>query len=197
MEKIKKYKIEFEKSLFFIKNNLNNLNTLSNAVLNHTPFSDGTFYTFLKKDLSENMVSEFKYGGVGGGARSKINEIITKEIYSDSDTICIFDAFNHDYDPNDQWDLFDEVGVHLDKEIYFLFTQKKVSPLLLTEAFNASNCTWHSLIVLTRGLLYKNETSSISENTIEMMAKLAQHVFFLAYDGEGYIIWQKNHIKNS
>ena len=191
MEEIKRYKLESKKALDFIKWSLDEVNILSEGVLSNTPFDKGEFFTYLNDGVDEKKLHGFKYGGFATNVEDEILSVILSKLKEANGCYGIFDAFNHDYDPSYKWELFDKVGLHRDKEMYFSVHKEMASEVILKSCFQASDCTWHSLCVLSSYPYKRSKDQSISKEDLEEIAKAAEYVLVLAYDAEGYIIWKR------
>lgn len=192
MTKLKKYELEAAKTLGFIKWNLNDLNMLSKSVLKYSPFNEGRFFTFLRNDISNDQLYSFKCGGVGGGVKNKIIDIVHAELISPFGGLCIFDDYDQDFDSVGGWNLYDQVGIHFQNEVYFAVESNNSNKDLLLNCFRASDCIWHSLIILCKFTFSRNKDQSITEKELKEIALTANYILLRAYDAEGYIIWQRN-----
>jgi hypothetical protein len=61
MTNLKKYKLDAEKTLEYINQNLEGMNVLSKLVVNSSPFNEGQFFTFLRKGISLGNVIDKNY----------------------------------------------------------------------------------------------------------------------------------------
>ena len=76
-------------------------------------------------------------------------------------------------------------------EIYFLLGKNKISEKIILECLRASNSFWHSLCVFTTA----DFTDVIKDLTLEKIKEIClstELVMVGAYDGEGYVFWEKN-----
>ena len=188
-----KYTLKLEEVMRYITGNLESTNTLSRFVLETTPFSNGAFFTFLKNDLSEKQLYEFRHGGVGSRKKDLYINLIHQELISSNEGCCFFDCIDQDYNPSSQSNLTDKIEIHYQKELYFAVTQNIVTKELLLECFRESDCIWHSLIVLSNHPFSKKKDQSITSNELEKIARNAKYVLLRAYDMEGYVVWKSNH----
>ena len=188
----KSYKLDSLKTLEYIKWHLEELNLLSESVLEFTPFERGEFFTYLNEGIEEKQLYGFKYGGVAKGVGEKILILLENSMKNNFKCICIFDDFEEEYKISDNWELFQKIGVHYHKEIYYLIEDKEKNEQLIKEALQASDVIWHSLCVLSRYPYIRNKDQIISKEELEQIAKNAEIILVLAYDAESYIIWKKN-----
>ena len=192
MKKLKKYALDANKTLAFIESNIKGLNTLSFSVLQKTPFSQGTFYAMLREGLTDEYIHGFTNGYVGGGVREKVTEVLHKELIKSEEGVCIFDDYDAAYNPDSDWDVFKETGVFFNKEVYYVVLAKNATKKRLLECFHASDCIWHSLVVFSKEPFQKRMDQTITERELVQIATSAFMIFVLAYDEEGYIIWERN-----
>ncbi len=191
IKKFNTYLLDSVKAKAYLFNNIEGINELSKAALEYIPFDQGEFFTILQNGLSNEKIHEFRNGYVGGGVIQEVAILLQDKFKIKKGQLCIFDDFNEDYSSEPMWDLFDHVGVHQSKEIYYIVSADQSSVDLLTQCFRASNCIWHSLCVFSKYTYNKNEDRTISILELENIARSAQYVLYLAYDAEGYIIWEK------
>lgn len=195
MTTLKLYKLDFDKTLFHLKDHLKGVNLLADSVLKYTPFQEGFFYTILQDNLTDKELYGFNWGGVGGGVREKAAETLLDDLHAIKGSSCIFDSFDDDYEPDYDDPLFLKTGVHYDKQIYYIISGEDATKSLLEECLRASNVIWHSLCVLSKTSFAKRKEPSITEEEMIEFAKSAEHVLVGAYDAEGYIFWKRSHDK--
>jgi hypothetical protein len=189
---LKKYFLDHAVTLNYLKTHLEGLNLLSNNILNLTPFNEGIFFTNLAEGVSKEAIHNFKNGcSKSDGIQKKAAALMQKQLSLLDVGLCIFDDYDQDYKQDSLWDLFNRVGVHYGKEMYYLVKGKRISTRLLLECFQAGDCIWHSLIVLSRTHFIEKKDKNITEDEMKQIAKTAQYVLLRAYDQEGYIIWEK------
>ncbi len=191
MSELVEYPLDFSKALAYFEDNLNETNRMSSALCKHVQFEKGTFYTILRHGITDDQLYGFKWGGVDGGSKDQIIDIMFNKAQSDIRIHYIFDDVNSTYTPSYDWSLFSQVGVHYNDEVYYIVSGKTASKALLKEGLNASDAIWHSLCVLSDGEYSKRQDRSITEFDITNFAKEAQMIVVGAYDGEGYICWEK------
>ena len=191
MTTLKLYKLDFDKTILYLKDHLTGVNLLAESVLKYTPFQNGFFYTLLKENLTDKELYGFNWGGVGGGVREKAIETIFDEVHSLNGSCLIFDSFDEDYEPSYDDPLFLKVGVHYDKQIYYIISGEEATESLLKECFRASDVIWHSLCVLSKKSYIKQEEPLIRQVEAPNFAKSAEIVLVGAYDAEGFIFWKR------
>lgn len=192
MTTLKLYRLDFDKTIFHLKDHLKGINLLAESVLKYTPFQNGLFYTLLQDALTDKELYGFNWGGVGGGVREKAAQTVLDDLHAIKGSFCIFDSFDDDYEPSYDDLLFLKVGVHYDKQVYYIVSGEEATKPLLEECLQASNVIWHSLCVLSKTSFAKRKEFLITETEIADFAKTAELILVGAYDAEGYIFWKKD-----
>lgn len=197
--------LNFDSSLKYVKEQLHNVNALSVELLNIVDFKKGAFFTFLPSDANMETLYEFKIGirpcvietDDSGGTYSiipsideEISEILLQEIET-KNLNCIFDDVLREPTDKHHMELFHSHGLHYNNEVYYLVKKERVSKEDLIEGLNKSLAFWHSLCVLT-----KADCNSLNKKlTLEEIKNIclnATTIIVGAYDGEGFIFWQRN-----
>ena len=189
-ESLERYVPNQTKALTYLKYNLDNLNFFSSAVCKYVKFEEGQFYTYLSKNITEEQLHGFKWGGVGQ-SRSGIEKMVFQVLSKDKDLVSIFDSFEETYEPDSDDLLFDKVGVHYQNEVYYIVSHKECTLEILKKCFKESYIIWHALCVLSRVKFSRHPDQSITEVEIKDFAKNAEQILLGAYDGEGYLCWEK------
>jgi len=191
MGQLVRYSLDPEYMLEYIHWNLKSGNALSKAVLKYVMFSKGEFFTYLKNGLTQSVVNQPRNIHVGSKVKEKIVDVLFEELTGCKDYICIFDDHEEDYKEEGNWDLYSKVGVHYNKEMYYMIESDESNKDIIMDCLKASDIIWHSLCVVSKYSYKKNESRSISKEELEDIAKNAEMILLLAYDSEGYIVWQK------
>lgn len=189
---IERYPLDHKKALTFLMSNLDDLNMLSIAVCERTKFEDGQFYTYVKKKITQKQLYEFTHGGIGSSTRYEIENMIFQLLSCNKNYLSIFDSFEETYDSNDSDPLFSKVGTHYKSEIYYIVSNQDLSKDLIKKCFKESYIIWHALCILSDIKFTRHKDQSIAKSTFIDFVKKAQMIVIGAYDGEGYIIWEKN-----
>ena len=215
MRELIKYKLDFSKTLNFFKDRMNGGNCLNSLLFENTNLNKGSFYTLLPKEANITCIYEFSCGGILPSnpvediyvkglnetfKGEKINSIaveiafyIDQIISLNSNLSCIFDDVSSTYNSDYQDPLFLLHGVHYKKEIYYIITEKKSSSELIYECLKSSNAFWHSLGLIFEGSLNDINLTLDKMKYICLKTKL---IFVGAYDGEGYVFWEKDEVNN-
>jgi hypothetical protein len=186
---MKEYLLNSAKAFSFFKENLSQLNELSNGILEILQIKPGTFHAFLPENMSAEKVHDFSSGGKTSSLRNEISFKLADIINSDASLSCVFDDFNSGVDSVNNNDLYQSYGACYQREIYYQIYFGSNQELVL-KCLNYSSTIWHSLCVVFKDdLNYKKEKKEISESYIKMICKNAMFVMIEAYDSESYIYW--------
>lgn len=192
MKKLVRYELDFETAFKYFVKKLNKTNTLSTELIEVVDFSLGTFYTLLPEKTRVDEVNEFRRGRIAVGVRDFVNIIILEKLTHNYSVSCVFDdvatTFRNDYDEP----LFLSCGFSLEKEVYYILNSSNVNLPLIEDCFNSSNAIWHSLCILTNANL--NEIlikKKLEQKKLTEICQKVQMIIVGAYDGEGYIFWEK------
>lgn len=186
---IKKYNLDPIITKKFIENNLSNLNELSRLVLQIIDQIEGKFFTFLSEKLTEDQVHDFSTGGKAKNMRKETSRILY-DFLTSKKAICIFDDINTLPKELDQ-DFIEENDVFICKnEIYYL-VEDQASMELIFKYLNYSSAIWHSLCVVSKQSNKFRIKKEQNAKTLESFSKNAILILLEAYDGEGYVFWER------
>ncbi len=191
MGQLVRYSLDPEYMLEYIHWNLEKGNTLSKAVLKHVMFGKGEFFTYLKNGLTESVVNQPRNIHVGSRVKEKMVDVLFEELTGFKNYICIFDDHEEDYKEEGNWELYNKIGVHYNKEMYYMIQSNEINKDIIMDCLKASDIIWHSLCIVSKYPYKKNKYQSISREELEDIARNAEMILLLAYDAEGYIIWKK------
>ena len=211
MKQLNKHKLDFDLTIKYVKNNLENVNSLSSELLRSVEFKDGFFFTLLPNDANIKRIYEFESGiilsqnpekkyfisekqatySIIPSIREEISELIFKEMKSKCGLYCIFDDVIRSRKDKHHMDLFYECGLSYKDEVYYLLKKDGISVDTITRCLRTSNAFWHSLCVLTSiDFKYQNKCE-IDLEVIRNTCLNSEIIILGAYDGEGYIFWEK------
>ena len=191
MEVLIKYSLNKDAALKYLHWNLQNGNALCNSVLNNVCFEKGGFFTFLKEGLTEEKINNFFSMHVSVNSKEMIGKWLHEIGVKDISLILIFDEDDARVDESIKEELFSRVGAYYRDEVYYLLENNSRSLKNIRDCLQASDIIWHSLCIVSKYSYKKNESGSISREELEDIARNAEMILLLAYDAEGYIIWQK------
>ena len=211
IKQLLKYKLDFDSSWEYVFDNLDKVNTLSIQLLKLLNFKDGYFFTLLPNDANLDNIYDFKGGLVlpqnpiethivNGhksyyswipNIRNELSHLILKEITLNPNLFCLMDDFEG-Y-PKDRYHIHyvDNYSLFYGDEIYLSLTSQNISIELIMKCLKSSHTFWHSLSIFTKANLTE-VSKDINLEEIKEICKKTELIMVCAYDGEGYVFWEKN-----
>ena len=209
LKKPYRHDLSHEPSLLFFKESLEETNLLSIEALRTVNTQKGSFFTLLPKEA--NLVNLYQFseailpettnqtGPVGNlhgvytyseilSLKKEVGEYLI-DLVKKHRFFCIVDDFNSRYNEAQRADLFKKFGKHHENEIYYMLTPENFSQIILLKCLDKSTTFWHSLCILTKARLDSSDVLN-KEDSQEICDKAA-YVIVGAYDGEGYIFWER------
>ena len=190
MIKLARYELTFDPTIAYLKEVLENANTLSSLLIKKINFKSGTFFTLLTEKTNSENIHKFRQGGIACNSRDQTRSFVLNKLQFNDNLTCVFDDVSDTYRPGCQDSLFLSHGYIFQNEIYYLITKNTASLELLEEAFYVSDALWHSLCVLCEIKIINDKTLSLKN--IEDICLNAQLIIVGAFDAEGYIFWEKS-----
>ncbi len=211
MRKLYKHRLNSEPTLIFLKSSLGETNLLSTEILNFICSHKGKFFSLLPKDADLAKLHHFdqsilpempkQRGPVGtlpgiytysmiSSIEEELCDYLVNKIKKNS-LHCIFDHFNATYNDSYRCEFFDSYGRYYEKEIYYFVSNKNVSKKNILECLHSSKTFWHSLCILTKATFQDTIDKTLSKEQVQEICLKACLVIVGAYDGEGYIFWEK------
>lgn len=184
---IKEYLLDSAKAFAFFKENLSQVNELSNEILEVLQTKIGNFYAFLPENMSFEKIHEFSTGGKTFNLRKEVCFKLTNIINSKPYLSCIFDDCNSDLNRTNNNDLYQSNGIYFKKDVYYQIHFSTNEEIVL-RCLNYSSAIWHSLCIVFKGEL-SDLKKEIDRSRIQMICKNAIFVMIGAYDSESYIYW--------
>ncbi len=207
---ILKHELNFDKTINYFIDHIQCGNTLSKKVIERINFELGIFFTFLPFNANVNGLYDFSYGGIipptnYGNTLYQINgsielfqpqevntmyhecsEFISLYIKEVKCNCAVVENYMAEPDssniitPNVKMDLFQN-------EIYYLLNDTN-SLDEVNDTLRQSTQVWHSLVLLTKQ--YKGDMIQTNEK-LNYFCDTAKFVIASAYDGEGFLFWEK------
>lgn len=191
MNTLIRYELDHDIAQDYFRGNLENTNILSNKVLKLINTSSGRFFTILPVNINFKNIYEFQTGGIATGVRDYVKLYIQEKLKIEKNKCCIFDDFTTEYYPGYKDPLFVSNGFFFNEEIYYLVTQTD-APTIIDQCFIASNTIWHSLCLITEINLSLKVDKQLILKELENIISNASLLILGAYDGEGYVCWERN-----
>lgn len=212
MKKVNRYELDFERAINYVKENLDGVNILSQELLDSINLKQGFFFTLLPEDAHLDRIYEFKTGGVLqqnpteeyfiSGTRSTFSEIptiqeelahfILKRKGRNLNFCLVFDDVTRYSTDEYLSQLYDNHGFFYKKEVYYFLTGKDINFDLTSKCIEESNAIWHSLCVLANFDLQTTVGRELSIKNIQDICLNTELLIVGAYDGEGYVFWERN-----
>lgn len=209
MKRLKKHFLKYDLAWEFVKDSLEQANTLSDELLKNVRFEHGLFYTFLPNHAEFKSIYNFKLGGIlkqnlenidsneSGYSviptiRSELTEILVRIIKEDKDLTCIFDDINASSKEMFLNDVFHPYRWIYDEEIYLIFNSLSISEDKVLYGMQQSQAFWHSLCVLTKINFESKSNRNLSLADIQKVCLNIHLIIVGAYDGEGYVVWERD-----
>jgi len=187
-QKLKRHEIDFEKGVSYFQDNLTNTNALSSELVRSINFKGGSFFTFLPYKKKKKKIHEFKYGGIAKGIIDLVSLFLLEQFQKNKKLSCIFDDVSATFRSNHREEFFASCGLAFQQEVYYLVNHKNASIELIKDCLYMSNAIWHSLCVLFEEHIDEN----LSLTTMKKIAIKAQLIMLGAYDGEGFVFWERS-----
>lgn len=203
-----KYIIEYDEMWSYWEDRLTNVNLLSSTLLSRVDFKKGVFFTLLPSDANLDQIYKFSEGGIlpqnprlsyGDGRKGSYsitptleNELVLYLLqFININEICIFDNVSGSFLNQKDTDFFQSFGLFHEDEVYYLMTKNNVTPETLSLCIHLSEAFWHSLCVVAPYATCPSRKELTDEDTKKICSEI-KIVIVGAYDGEGYVFWQKN-----
>ena len=215
---LKKYMLDNEPALQYFQNILEGGNILSEKLLKDNDFDKGIFYTFLPDDAVVDYLYRFKYGGIipaipCGNEKCYTSdglEFIPKQVFTTTSETCDFiekyiqkkmkkkcylscvfeEVIQTPSDPH--VGLYNTHGVLFEDKIYYLIKPKQTTFDIILESIEESDAMYHLLGILTETNTDNfSQGNKLSIENIEQFVLDTKMIIVGAYDGEGYLFWEK------
>lgn len=179
--------------------------TLSSCILKCCNIDSGKVTTYLPVDVSEEEAKKFKYGGkvrISPEHNAPIHstteylvKVIQTFLNNGDNNLCIFeDATSIPSDP--RISLKDTRILIFNNEVYYvLFKKDAKSKEKIDNTIWDSDSHWHFVCVMTsiaREIVFFRNNINISKINLKSLAKRTEKIAIGSYDGEGYLIWNKD-----
>lgn len=199
----------------YIKGRLALGKTLAAYLLQHAELNSGRVVTLLPSDVNYESATQFEYGGklpTPGGYEKRIIAkdrtvrrmsptpnsdsylagIVKAYLNMGDGRICIFEDANAR--SGDPFLLFRPVQyATLNEEVYYFLTRKGLNDIKIKDTIRSA-ASWLficAMTVIPQGFIDSENQVFTSEQLMEL-AKKAEKIAIGAYDGEGYLIWNKH-----
>lgn len=208
---IKKHILNFDKVIPYVIDRITCDRELSKKILEKIDFKNGSFFTILPEDARIEKIYEFKWGGIipsipFGTKTYKVEgvsdhfhpqqvittdrdcaKIVTKFLNISKKNYALVEDYNMEPDsPHVAIENVKMVPFH--KEVYYLLNEKNSEEDVYI-TIRGSNIIWHFLMVLME--LDQPISSTLNQADFDRICEKTKFVIIGAYDGEGYVFWEK------
>jgi len=124
--------------------------------------------------------------------QDELSDWLLEKIQSNERLACIIDDYNTSPTDQHHMELFYAYGLSYENEVYYLLQKEKISRGAIIECLQNSNTFWHSLCVLSETNFNDVNDNKLTLEKIKEICLNARLIIVGAYDGEGYVFWEKN-----
>lgn len=209
MENLNKFNLNFDKSWEYVQDDLDKTNLLSSEILGNVNFKNGRFFTLLPNNANLDEIHNFRSGWIlppnpiqeylVNGSTAKFS--VKKNILDDLIPLMLEIIISHPHlsyfidkvtgtANKIYYETYAECNpLFFQTEVYFLLNKANSSLESIHKCLRASTSFWHSLCVGTTADL--PNVSAISLEKMKEICLATELIMVGAYDGEGYIFWEK------
>ncbi len=212
MRKIKKYNLDYDKTIRYFIEHIKCGKTLSQKVIEKIDFRQGNFFTFLPANAELDRLYAFSYGGIIPAVSCGIlacevegypegflpQQVITmdqelSEFIANYTKISLKHCAvveNVIMEPGEKFVNIKKVKMApYQQEVYYILDREN-SIDQIYQTIRKSSQVWHFLSILT--LLENTKRSSLETDKLDDICENAKFIVVGAYDGEGYVFWEKS-----
>jgi hypothetical protein len=207
LRELKKITLSLE-SVDYIKSILKHGNTISSYLLKNCDLEKGKVITFLPFDVSKEDAKQFTFGGkfkystesakmlpMPPNIYDYLVEVIQSFLKKGKGRLCIFE--DKTSLPNDPLISLKDTRIFIcESEVYYILCKEDAGNIeKINDTIWDSDSHWHFVCVMTsvskENSVLKNN-KKINHNDLKLLAERAEKIVIGAYDGEGFLIWNKS-----
>lgn len=215
MRKIIKKKLDFDLTINYFLKSLMDSNYVSDVVVSVIDFSGGDFFTMLPDPVDHEKIHEFSIGGIlhknpiqrgviGSlpgiyefseipSVTNELAEMVKIFVEKNGQNLCLIDDVIRNSSDSFQNDLeLSECVVFHDLDVYYLINNLNASNALIVKCLRNSKAYWHSLCIFSKMSISDIQHKNLTASEIKNICLNAHLLVVGAYDGEGYVFWEKN-----
>jgi hypothetical protein len=210
MNRLFRYPLRYEFLYPYFKDILEGANTLSDELINMVNFDQGDFFTLLPNEINLERIYEFKMGGIlpqyeeiyneNGSSYQYIPNIDNElseyiaSLLHDSASTCIIDDVLREYNnPHLEYFRMKRLLLKHKNELYYKINADQANPHDIKKCLGKSTAFWHSLCILTCAS-FDDIDETLTLKKIKEICLKTYLIIVGAYDGEGYVFWERNKI---
>jgi len=213
MRKLIQHNLEYHKTLDHFQIYLKDRNELSESILDNHNFSNGQFSTLLTEDADLSKLYDFNIGHIlpanpteeiiidgfdepfqGEWVNSldvEFSHFLFEKMKKKKFLSCLMeDLIQSPKDPH--VDLYHQIGLHHRSHIFYLINHINLDYKTVRAAIKECSSAWHFVSVLfdQGNQIYINK--KISKTNFIHICSDINSIIIGAYDGESYLIWEKD-----
>lgn len=204
-----------QKTLPYFLNSLKDSNYVSGIVIACIDFTKGKFFTLLPDSVDREKIYEFSNGGILPqnpiqrkpiGSLPGVHEfsmipsitnelagIVEKFLQKNEENVCLIDDVIRNSKDSFQKDVeLSECVVFHDQDVYYLINNQRSKSSLIVKCLRNSRAFWHSLCIFSKTSIRDIQGKIITDLQIKDICMNAQFLIVGAYDGEGYVFWERD-----
>lgn len=188
---IGKIELDFDSVMKYLDCSLEGANKLTSILMKLNEFRSGHFYTLLPESTVEADIYIFRQGLATKMIKEHTINMVHDYLCCVERLFCIFDDVTSTT-PIENYELYEKYGAKFEKEAYYILPPgaEKLHKLI-KQCFNVSNAIWHSLCILYRDDS-PHRKMALTEGDMRQICLNAQLIIVGAYDGEGYVFWERS-----
>lgn len=196
--KVIKHILDFNKTFPYFIDHIDYGRALSSKIIKGTNFDHGIFFTLLPENASSNKIYDFSCGGILSSLDDSNTRLMTMDesfshfinnfLVENSQNLAVLEHYLAE-PTNKHLEIFGVDLGFLEDEVYYIL-RPTTSISSIYKAVRMTSQVWHFFAVLTSfefcqqlKILQYQDLNSICENV--------KYLVTSAYDGEGYIFWEK------
>lgn len=191
MKSLLRYELDFDLTLNYVQDNLSSAKTLSEQLIKLVDFKEGCFFALIRPEIDKKRIHEFSYSLSMSSIQDELIDFIYNKLNKNQKLTALFEDILLTT-KSAYLELFEECGLQYNDEIIYSVNKNNVSHSLISRCLFNCNAIWHSLCILTNINTEKKESKILTLDMINNACLSIQLVIIGAYDGEGYIFWEKS-----
>ena len=213
--KLNKYILNFKKAYKYVLKVLEDGNQLSFELIKNINFKQGHFFTLLPEEADLSKIHQFFFGGiippkdVGYKSvilknstrrftplqvlvlRNELVQFIDDFLNLNKESACIFEnVIKLISDPQNEF--YRNYGMFFDKNIYYKILSSQRDKDIILQGIKENEEAWHFLCVLIDLQQDDFINKKLTLRKIRKISIKTKIIIVGAYDGEGYVFWEKD-----
>lgn len=201
---LNKYALDFDAAIAFCRQQLSSGLTLSKKLLEKIDFKKGNFFTLLPDEAKIERLDKFSQGGIlpslDKDENSKYSNFWPRPNSDHAVIDFIYRYLTEDElhttvlehiiaKPTDRSLKLEGVDLVIYQDEVYYFLESNITNETVEKAVSKVKEVWHFVAVLSHGIQY--HVAKFSDGDFDIICEGIDYLVFGAYDGEGYIFWEK------